>query len=571
MLQSQETVWFFSERLTSQHTENLDGFIKRFSDFTQTAQFVWTNRSDVRLKNLESKRNCIALVFTTGGSDPVMTVHNRVMTGRHFGMSIVVYVSKVTNVSEVEPICYTLYKGNFVNAMVHFETTSGLSFFYGYQMYPTFKMEDRTDFQAYVRKQYQKVIAASQDVGGYRFYTPMRQDLPHVIKFNNTRGREEVKGTTFQILQLFVDSLNGSLVEYQMPADKYGRETVDMKSILEMVRKREIDMSVHAYALYRSDDDLDKSYPIMVVKWCLMVPLENSISTFLYPVQPFEWRVWLLILAVLVLLQIMDFWRILLRTKLHGERHKLLSLLSNAWLDDFCHVLGVSASSTIQASSWLRFIYYMALYFFCFFLSANYCSYLGSFLTVTLFREQINSIDDLISAQLPVMVVDYELEFLTSEGYEMPQQFRKLLRPVDTATFAQHQMRFNTSFAYFVTEDAWHFLDETQKHLKQRIFKFSDICFGSYHLAYPIQTDSAVWRDLEYFLFRTHSNGLIHKYEHEAIQYSLRAGYVQRLVETHEYTSAGMEHLTLLFIICGSMTLVGGLCLCGELLLHSYG
>ncbi|XP_075167550.1 ionotropic receptor 56c [Haematobia irritans] len=568
MFQSQDTLWFFSERLSTKHTENLDASVKRIHEVTKVPQFVFTNRSDLRLTNIDSKRNSMVVVFTTGSSDPIMHVHNRMLTRRHIGLSIVVYVDKVANLSVIEDVCYILYKGSFVNSMVFFETTEGSQLMYGYRQYPSFSVINQTDFQKYLQEQYAKAMAANQDVEGYRFYTPLRLDLPYVIKYRDKQGEEHLEGTMYRILKEFIDGLNGSMVEYKMPEDNLGGEAVNMKAVLELVRRRELDVVAHAYALYDTDDDLDKSYPIMVVKWCLMVPVMNSISTFLYPIQPFSWEVWLSVGGVLLALCLLDYGRVLWETKVFRRRYKFYTLLSEAWLNDFCYVLYVATPKALTTPSWLRFLIFGTIFFFGFFLSANYTSFLGTFLTVTLFRAQINTMDDIIRLQLPIMIIDYELVFLYSQGYILPQNFSQLLRPVDPATFALHQLQFNTSFGYFVTDDVWHFLNEAQRHLKQRVFKFSDICFGSYHLAYPIQTDSAVWRDLEYFTFRTHSNGLIQKYEQEAFQYSLAAKYIQRLEVSHEYTSAGLQHLFLIFFILFAMCGLSALCFLLELVVH---
>ncbi|XP_005181643.2 uncharacterized protein LOC101891809 [Musca domestica] len=571
VLKAQGNIWFLSQLMTTQHTEHLDRFIKRIQDGSGEAQYVWNNRSDVRIIRTASKRNSVAFVLTTGPDDPVMHVHSRVMTGRHFYFSVFIYVPKVHDFREIERLAHLLYLGSFANSMVYYQQPNGQNELAGTEQFPHFQMINLTDFTVYVRRQFQKVMSANQDVAGYKFYTPLRQDLPHVIKYHDKMGRLQLQGTTFRILEDFIDSLNGSIAEYEMPRDNYGYEVVNMKEVLDLVRSRKIDLAAHAYALYHTDDDLDKSYPIMVVKWCLMVPLQNSISTFLYILQPFGWKVWCILLLVFSGLLSLDFLRIFLDSLIFKElRRKFPSQLSDAWLEDFCHIICITAPKAIQVATLKRFLYYATLFFFSFFLSANYTSYLGSFLTVSLFRAQINTMEDLIQAQLPVMIIDYELEFLLSEGFHMPEEFGKLIRSVDSHTFVAHQIQFNKSFAYFVTDDTWHFLDEAQKHLKQKVFKFSDICFGSYHLAYPIQMDSAVWRDLEYFLFRTHSNGLLQKYEHETFQYAVAAGFIKRLAETQEHSSAGLEHLRLLFIIWGLLCGMGLFCLLIEICIYKY-
>lgn len=77
-----------------------------------------------------------------------------------------------------------------------------------------------------------------------------------------------------------------------MPPDSLGGQVINMKDALQLIRERKMEFCAHAYALFMSDEELEKSYPLLVVQWCLMVPLYNSVSTYFYPLQPFDWNVW---------------------------------------------------------------------------------------------------------------------------------------------------------------------------------------------------------------------------------------------------------------------------------------
>ncbi|XP_046869093.1 uncharacterized protein LOC124461630 [Drosophila willistoni] len=193
---------------------------------------------------------------------------------------------------------------------------------------------------------------------------------------------------------------------YAEPPDALGGKAINMKQALQLVRDRRVEFLAHAYALFMPDEGIEKSYPLLVVQWCLVVPTSISVSTYFYPLQPFDFMVWFFVLGAFV----------------------ALILLELLWLS-----IGKKT--------------------------------LGSILTVNLFHAQINTMDDLIRDQLPVMIIDYELEFLLQLHKELPEEFVKLLRPVDSGIFAEHQTNFNCTHAYFVTEDQWQFLDEQQKLL----------------------------------------------------------------------------------------------------------
>ncbi|XP_065367252.1 uncharacterized protein LOC135960007 [Calliphora vicina] len=562
----QDVVWFISEQLDGEQNERCNQLIMNIANFTQLTQFVWTQLRDVRMIKIQSKRGYIGIVVTTGAEDPIMLVHNRLLIGRHYSITFVVYAGKAEDLTAIRELCYLLYQGNFVNSVVYFQTERGQSMVYSMDMYPVFKIVNSTDYKLAYEKLTQRIHSASQDVQRYRFHTPIKQDIPGVFQYKNRKGKAMLQGSTYSILKTFVSSINGVLVPYEGPSNNSNQSNiVNMKEVLDLVRSKQIEISAHAYALFQPDDDLDKSYPLMVVKWCLMIPLRNSISTFFYTLQPFEWKVWCLILGALMGLCFKD----LINMFCNSETTELWPLVNRSWLNNLCHILNISPSRSISIKNPKSFLYYFTVFSFGFFLCAFYTSYLGSSLTVSLFRAQINTLSDLIAANLTVLIIDYELEFLLGEGYQPSPEFFALLKPVDSATFYQHQIALNSSYAYFITDDRWLFLHESQKHLKLKRFKFSDICFGSYHLAYPLQTDSPIWRDLEYFLFHLHSSGLFYQYELKALQYVFTPGNLERLQESETYTSAGLEHLLVVFYMLAVMYAVAVISLLIEILYYN--
>ncbi|KAH8298461.1 hypothetical protein KR044_004034, partial [Drosophila immigrans] len=554
MIEFQEIVWFISQELRTEHTEQMDQFMRIMGDAYGITQMVVYNNSEMRMIRSSAKRNHMSIVLTTGVADPIMKVVNKVLLARHYYFSVFMMMDKVADMEPVYEICRFLGEYQFENALLYFESTDGINQLYGTARYPVVQIENRTDIMSFFQRKRREMVNAQMDVKGYSFPTPLRQDAPHLFEVGG-----HYEGSTYRIIETFVQHLNGSFKKLELPKDALGGQVVNMKLTLDLVRQRRIEFSAHAYALFKSDDELEKSYPLLVVRWCLMVPLYNKVSTYLYAVQPFDGIIWFFVMgafAALVLLELLWIWL--------ASRDAAESCIV-ALLNSFCYIINIATGRQLMHPSMLRFLLLFAVFFHGFFLSANYTSTLGSILAVNLFHAQLNTMEDLLQAQLPVMVIDYELEFLLQLQSDLPPEFRKLLRPVDSAVYAQHQTGFNSSYAYFVTEDKWQFLDEQQRHLKQRHFKFSDICFGSFHLAYPMQMDSSLWRDLEYYTFRVHSSGLHNYYARISFESALRAGLVQRLQENKEYTSAGLQHLAIAFIFLLTMAAVAIIIFCLEL------
>ncbi|XP_054739470.1 uncharacterized protein LOC129245378 [Anastrepha obliqua] len=544
IIRVQEMIWFVSDQMNATNSAGCQELIISMYKCLGLTQSILSNRTDIRFIQSENKKHALSVVFTTTPEDPILHVHDLALRGRHFYISLLIAVNIVHDFKVVEQFLLGLNKRHFHSSLLYFYTSNRTNELFGNNMYPEVKPENRSNYLEEIRQLLNKTLAGGADMLGYKMYTPLRQDLPHVFGYVNASGQINWRGAAYNLLEVFTNYCNSSLIEYEMPKDRLGGDVIDMKAALELIRRSKVAVMAHAYALFQEDDELSKSYPLKVVRWCLMVPVWNSATTMLYPVEPFDNWTWFGIVGVFGALVVTKcLWCCWQGT------HQLATRLGESVLNSFCLSIGIGTPNVFGAPSVVDFLIFACIFFYGFFLTSNYTSLLGSIFTVTLFRAQINTMDDLISANISVMIIDYELEFLHSSGEELAENFSRLILPVDSATFNLHQVQLNSSFAYFVTEEKWHFLELQQKYLKQGIFKFSDICFGSYHLTYPLQTDSLLYRNLEYFIYRTHSSGMLDHYESTAFDYAVKAGLVKRLAANSEFTSAGMQHLAVVFFM----------------------
>lgn len=64
-----------------------------------------------------------------------------------------------------------------------------------------------------------------------------------------------------------------------------------------------------------------------------------------------------------------------------------------------------------------------------------------------------------------------------------------------------------------------------------------------------METDSPLWRNLEYFIYRVHSSGMLHYYESISFEHAVHAGYVQRFTSDNDYQAAGLTHVSIVFLM----------------------
>ncbi|XP_058984810.1 uncharacterized protein LOC131805550 [Musca domestica] len=547
-----EVIWFISERLNGEHHENLENFMLTLHARTFVPQKVLTNTLSDRIMQTDSKRNYLGVVLTTSADDPILDVHNLVLKGRHGYLNFVVIVDRIDDFRIAEETLYVLERNNFELSLLYVGYRNGSSDLYGITSFPEIHIAKRTNLFSTFSSSMSKVSSGGWDAYGYKYKTPLRQDVPYVFSSHDGQGNVVQRGISFSILNVFLEYVNASMEVYEMPKDPLGGDVIDMRAALNLIRNGEVIILSHAYALFSTDDNLDISYPIMVVRWCIMVPQWNRESTFYYALKPFTNAIWYAVLGTFVILCIIDGLWIYVQSlgkRTVVKRNVLIWLIRDSVLENFCFIINIAASRTIKNPSIMRFLFYAAVWFHGFFLTANYTSLLGSILTVTIFRGQINTMEDLIRANISVMIIDYEYDFLMSGGLNLSQDFLRLIRQVDSATFAQHQLRLNKSYAYFVTDDVWNFLAMQQGHLKQGLFKLTDICFGSFYLGFPMEPDTPVKRSMEYFIRNMYSSGLLEYFENNAFDHALQAGLVQHFNTDKEYTSAHMEHVMIVFVV----------------------
>uniref|UniRef100_A0A1I8NQI0 Ionotropic glutamate receptor C-terminal domain-containing protein n=1 Tax=Stomoxys calcitrans TaxID=35570 RepID=A0A1I8NQI0_STOCA len=527
------------------YDERLDFLMKWTLAATMHPQLVVSQPSDYRVREHDVKRNLLSLMIVGSLKDPIISVHKNILKDRHFFLNMIVMYEPISNFSTIEAVLKYLYVEKFVNSDVYYaNATTGQNEVFGFITYPEFEPENKTHLVGKVRQFYHRILEKT-DLQGYRFETPLMMDAPKVVRYRDKNGALRIQGVTYNIMKMCLEYLNGTMVELQLNVSS--DNAVDMQLVLEGVRQHHVELASHAYALFKADDDVQKSYPILVVNWCLMVPITNKVFTMFYPIVPFTGPVWWTILLAFLLVNLVSY----VSLRVHNLNTK------NFILINFCKFINAPPpiAGYTEDDTWFQMVLNGFIYIQGFLLAAFYTSMLGSFLAVTVIKADVNTIEDVIHDHLPVMIIDYELEFLKAQGIDLPSKFIDLLRPVNSSVFQKHQLHLNTSHAYFTTYDLWHFLNMQQEHLRPPLFRYTDICFGNYHLAFPMVAESPIWRDIEYLMLRIHSSGLYYYHEKKSFEYAHRAGMVKYGTGDDSFHTVGFMHLRMVvgFLLIGCL------------------
>ncbi|XP_067633193.1 uncharacterized protein [Eurosta solidaginis] len=563
VIKVQNINWFISEQMKTNQSDGVGQLLEAVHTCLGVTQTISTKCTDTPFMPLDISLN---VIFITSPADPIFDVHNCSTMRRQLYGVLMIMVNVVNDFEVMEQFISLFHKDYLTDtAIYYYSAKNQTNVVLGYKSYKL-KFENRTDRFSDLIQAKQHFANGAVNLKGFNLYSPLRLDFPHVFPFKNNGTYVTFKGISYNFMRTFAEYINGTIVNYEMPKDQLGGNVIDMKAALELVRRGKVTYLVNPYALYQEDDELTKSYPLMVVDWCLMVPVWNSISTKYYLMKPFSTATWLNIVLV--------FFALLAIKCLHycwRGTHHLATHLSDYILHSFCLSIGIALPRFVRSAPNVRdFLLFTTICAYGFFLQANYTSLLGSIFTVNLFRAQINTMDDFVNANFAVLIIDYELEFLRSinESYKLPYNFSRLIVPVDAATYNKHITEFNTSFAFFVTSEKWRLLALQQQHLKEKLFKLSDICFGSYQLTFPIPFNSPLHWNLHIFLLHMHNSGILEHFAATLFNQARHAGLVKYFTGDSENITAGMEHLVVVFYLLLFIYFISSLIFLGELLTH---
>ncbi|XP_055912618.1 uncharacterized protein LOC129946459 [Eupeodes corollae] len=458
---------------------------------------------------LHYRINCdlaLSIVLTKPKSYGVLKTVSETLNFIHNSKMFIV-LSRPVVLQDLNYLLYWLEEEKFFLVVVLFEerTTHQIRVF-TIDPHPNFKWLNRTD----LIDSGKLFLPTTNDFKQYRIETPYIEDVPRVFSYKY-KGKLHLVGRNANIIMMFAEYMNINLVKTFLPNS-------DLKMVLKQLPYKKWDLSLHSYSMFYLED-FGWSYPLDMIYFCVIVPVHRAVPKNEYFVTAFDSGTWVAagfgVIFIAIFMSFVDPRKSSVEDDA-GMRYFFRSLTLMMYTPNM--------SCRMDPPTIRQFVFYAQVFLLAFVLSCFYSTYLTSFCTEMVFRPPIETVDDLVRANLRIMIVDYELE--TAQKYShFGEKFLQLLYPVPYFEVIKRRDNFDHNFAYTIQQDRWFYLHKQQRGLNHPMFRMSNICFGPHYLMFPLRQNSYLTPYLLGFFLRIQQAGLDFYWEEEAFRLAVAMNF----------------------------------------------
>ncbi|EDV55229.1 uncharacterized protein LOC6547413 [Drosophila erecta] len=505
-------VFYVSESLDLNNKASQEFFHNFWTYFPMAPNLIITREHHLGIPMMQFiSTPSLVMVFTTGKDDPIMEVAAHYQQGIRWLKTIFVLFPSLesrnfeTNpeslahfTAEIKDVYDWVWRQQFINTLL--VTIKDNVFIL--DPYPTPSIVNRTG--AWRAEEFFQKYA--KNMKGYLVRTPILYDMPRVFKSDRPSNRYErnfIHGTSGNLFLGFLEFVNATLVDTSATVtDDY----LNMTNLLDLVSHGVYETLIHSFTEITTKHVVSYSYPIGINDCCIMVPYRNQSPADQYMHEALQENVWILICLFTLYITA----AIYLCSPLRPRD------LSAAFLQSIC-TLTYSVPTFIIRTPTLRMRYlYILLAIWGIVTSNLYISRMTSYFTAAPPVRQINSVADVVAANLRLKMLGNEYERMARSPLQYPENYMQQVDLVDKHMLDLHRDPFNTSFGYTVSSDRWRFLNQQQLHLRRPIFRLTDICEGPFYHVFPLHKDSHMRSVMtEYIMIAQHA-GLMSHWEREA-------------------------------------------------------
>ncbi|XP_060657717.1 uncharacterized protein LOC132792388 [Drosophila nasuta] len=373
--------------------------------------------------------------------------------------------------------------------------------------------------------------------------SPFSTDIPHAFIYNDSRkAKSYYRGPYAESIQSFAQ-----VFHYALQMDHID-SLPNKRDLQELIAEGVYNMSVHGVLIRTLLDDprniTQYSYPLEVMRNCVMVPLAPELPKWMYMVWPLGRYVWtslfLSIFYVAFLLRYVHWEETIARSYTRNLLHAMALLMYSPNMNMQLRMIHVPLRTLV---------FYTLLYIQGFILSNYHISHMTSFDMKPVFVKPINTWADLIESRVRIIIPDTLLEEIRS----LPGLDVSSLNPQFKPLIWQDYQNLLTApprqFAYVVTQDAWDFFNRQQAVLIQPYFHMSQVCFNGLFNAYPLQKDAPFADALDRFMLYVRQAGLWGYWEDMAFIYAVRANYAKVFLDTYPVEPLNLEFFSTAWIV----------------------
>ncbi|CAD7076976.1 unnamed protein product [Hermetia illucens] len=380
---------------------------------------------------------------------------------------------------------------------------------------------------------------------GYLIRSFIAADPPRAFKYINRYGRTVYAGYGLKMVLAFVEKHNGTFVDIN---DNQNKE-VDDYVTHSLIFAKEVDVTVHPYQLFTNV--LSYSFPVNLDKMCLMVPAAQEIPASLYNILPFEETTWYSIFA-----SILIFLLVHLLVKLTFG--KSIDLVADI-IDCIGIIMAITPKIYIYNRSWQSRLIFIFLVFYGVVITSLYQSTLTSLYTTKVYGKEMESVEDMMKANLTVMI--HKSRWYLLNSFIDPPVFRKQFLPVETDVILHHWNAFDTNYGYIASSEKIEWILGVQAFSKRTLFRSPIYCFLPLAQMLGMQYLSPFEESLDRVVLQTYQAGLRDKWLEDSFDQSVEAGLVKREIMTeNKYKPLIWENLEYFWLLWAGGMILSILC-----------
>lgn len=546
-------VIFVSERLKLTNPQGAQFFDQFWQQFAYLPRIFWRrdqNYSTTIMQHISTPS--MALVVTTERDDPIMQVAAGSMRGMRWLPTAFLLIPRLkpddTLLGMVRNILHWTWTNQFTN---NFLMTIGDNVFI-VDPYPTLSVRNRTRHWAY--RDLLKTSSSLINTKGYKIRTPVLNDIPRVFKLPDGN---QIYGTSAKFFFGFLKFINATMTD---TSDTLSFTQFDLDNMLELMTQGVYETLIHSFTDLDGNHRVGISYPLGINDLCVVVPFRNQSVQDRYVREALQENVWLLLLLSFVYISL-GIWYCSPRRPRD---------FSSAMLQCVCSITNIVPIKIIKTPTpRMRFLSVL-LFIFGLICSNMYISKMTSYLTSSPAPRQLNTLQDIIEADLRILVQRYEYDCIARSAQNFSKRFLQQFLVTASESLGDGRDQLNSSFGYLLPSDRWNFLHMRQKHLRWPLFHLTKICSGPYYHVFPMPIDSHLRSAHQNYILISMQAGLEAYWSRQVFWDVLRLRRFRLFVPSEEPTPLSMSFLSSMMLTwCFGLGLAG-IAFCFELKWHRF-
>ncbi|KAH8279099.1 hypothetical protein KR026_001831 [Drosophila bipectinata] len=559
-------IFYISERLNLKNKDAHEFFLGFWSTFPLAPNLIITREYEAPIPMIQFiSTPSLVMIYTTARDDPIMELAAQSLQGIRWLKTIFVLFPSLSSrdfdsnlesfaqfSAEIKDIYDWVWSKQFINTVI--VTIKDNVFLL--EPYPAPAVVNVTgSWQAE-----DFFVKYSKNMKGYEVRTPILYDLPRVFKSDRpTNGYEKnfVHGTSGNLFLGFLHFVNATLVD---TTANMTTNYLNITTLLELVAQGVYETLIHSYTELTVKHVVSYSYPIGINDCCIMVPFQNQSPEDQYMREALQGNVWILIIFFTLYIALAIWVCSPLRPR----------DFSAAFLQSICTLTYSAPTFIIKTPTWRMRYLYVVLAIMGIVTSNMYISRMTSYFTTAPAQHQVNTVDDVVKANLRILMLSLERERMEKSPRQYPPSYMRQVETVDKHVMDMHREPFNTSFGYTVSSDRWRYLDMQQNHLRKPIFRLSDICEGPFYHVFPMKLDSHLRSPMTEYIMIAQQAGLMNHWKREAFWEAIHLGRVKVHIVDEEPKALSLSFFSSMLRTWTFGLVVAGLAFAAEMKWYQY-